>query len=128
MNWYQDRFGTAQPEWYVFPFGRPRPDDPTRPQTTLKTAWRNLRSRADIEGRCHDNRQTFVTDLAETGAGDEVIRDMAGHVSKQMLKHYSHIRMEAKRKAIAAIGKPKSSAGQNSPEVVQESVQVTRPS
>ena len=32
-------------------------------------------------------------------AGDETIRDMAGHVSKQMLKHYSHIGMEAKRRA-----------------------------
>ena len=29
--------------------------------------------------------------------------DIAGHVSKQMLKHYSHIRMEAKRKALESI-------------------------
>ena len=29
--------------------------------------------------------------------------DIAGHVSKQMLKHYSHIRMEAKRHALEAI-------------------------
>ena len=29
--------------------------------------------------------------------------DIAGHVSKQMLKHYSHIRMEAKRSALQAI-------------------------
>ena len=27
---------------------------------------------------------------------------MAGHVSKEMLKHYSHIRMEAKRRAVSA--------------------------
>jgi len=26
-----------------------------------------------------------------------------GHVSKQMLKHYSHIRMEAKRKALESV-------------------------
>ena len=26
--------------------------------------------------------------------------DIAGHVSKRMLKHYSHIRMEAKRRAV----------------------------
>ena len=25
---------------------------------------------------------------------------LAGHVSKRMLEHYSHIRMEAKRKAV----------------------------
>jgi hypothetical protein len=29
--------------------------------------------------------------------------DIAGHVSKQMLKHYSHIRMEAKRRALESI-------------------------
>jgi hypothetical protein len=28
---------------------------------------------------------------------------MAGHVSKQMLKHHSHIRMEAKRRALESI-------------------------
>lgn len=33
--------------------------------------------------------------------------DIAGHVSKQMLKHYSHIRMEAKRTALEAIVKKK---------------------
>jgi|SRR5215472_15563727 len=29
--------------------------------------------------------------------------DIAGHVSKAMLKHYSHIRMEAKRKALESV-------------------------
>jgi integrase len=29
--WYQEKFGETRPEWYVFPFGRPRPSDPTRP-------------------------------------------------------------------------------------------------
>ena len=29
--------------------------------------------------------------------------DMAGHVSRDMLKHYSHIPMEAKRAAVAAL-------------------------
>jgi hypothetical protein len=55
------------------------------------------------EGRWHDNRHTLIAELAETGAGDQTIMDIAGHVSKQMLKHYSHIRMEAKRSALEAI-------------------------
>ena len=102
--WYTDRFGIAHDDWYVFPFGSPRPIDPTRPQTSLKTAWRNARRKADVEGRFHDTRHTFVTDLAESGqASDEVIRDMAGHVSKDMLKHYSHIRTQAKRSAVNAL-------------------------
>jgi hypothetical protein len=83
--------------------GKPRPNDPTRPMVTLKTSWNNARQKASVQGRWHDNRHTLVTDLAESGAGDETIRDIAGHVSKQMLKHYSHIRMEAKRRALEAI-------------------------
>jgi hypothetical protein len=71
---------------------------------TLKTSWNNAKRKANVTGRWHDNRHTFITGLAESGeAGDETIRDMAGHVSKQMLKHYSHIRMEAKRRALEAI-------------------------
>jgi hypothetical protein len=45
----------------------------------------------------------LITDLGETGAADEIIRDITGHVSKQGLKHYSHIRMAAKRGALESI-------------------------
>lgn len=99
-KWYVGRFGGVRPDWYVFPFGGNAPQDPTRPQTTMKTAWRNTRSDSGVKGRFHDNRHTFVTDLAESSVGDQVIQDMAGHVSKEMLKHYSHIRTEAKRRAV----------------------------
>ncbi len=56
-----------------------------------------------MEGRFHDNRHTFVTDVSESGAGDQVIQDMAGHVSRDMVKHYSHIRTEAKRRAVEGL-------------------------
>jgi integrase len=102
-EWYREKFGKPQPQWYIFPFGKPTPSDPTRPVTTLKTAWNNVRKNAKVEGRWHDNRHTLITDLAESGAGDQTIMDIAGHVSKQMLKHYSHIRMQAKRNALEAI-------------------------
>jgi integrase len=101
--WYREKFGEFRAEWYVFPFGKPSPSDPTRPVTTLKTAWNNVRTNAQVKGRWHDNRHTLITDLAESGAGDQTIMDIAGHVSKQMLKHYSHIRMEAKRRALESI-------------------------
>ena len=38
-------------------------------------------------------------------ASDETIQDLAGHVSKRMLNHYSHIRMEAKRRAVDSLVK-----------------------
>jgi len=33
---------------------------------------------------------------------------IAGHVSRKMIEHYSHIRMEAKRAALDAIAEPAS--------------------
>jgi hypothetical protein len=42
-------------------------------------------------------------ELAESGAGDEVIMSIAGHVSRAMLSRYSHVRMEAKRRALDEI-------------------------
>ena len=109
-KWYTARFGTTKPEWYLFPArigkpksGKERPFDPTRPVTTLKTAWRNVKKRADVTGRLHDARHTLITQLCEDGAGEQTIMEIAGHVSRAMLKRYSHIRMKAKRDALEAI-------------------------
>ena len=109
-EWYEAVFVEMRPEWYLFPAGKPRPSDPTRPVTTLKTAWNTVREKANVKGRWHDHRHTLITDLAESGAGDQTIMDIAGHVSKSMLKHYSHIRMQAKRDALEFLvksGSPK---------------------
>jgi integrase len=107
-EWYALRFGRIEPEWYLFPFGKSKHLDPTRPVTTLKTAWKYVKQRANVRGRLHDSRHTLITELAEGGVGDQTIMDIAGHVSKQMLKHYSHIRMKAKREALESVVKPTS--------------------
>ena len=101
--WYTRRFGECRLEWFVFPFGAPLPKDPTRPITSFKTAWTKVREKAGVKGRWHDNRHTLVTELAESGAGDEVIMSIAGHVWRAMLSRYSHVRMEAKRRALDEI-------------------------
>jgi integrase len=101
-DWYIEKFGATKDEWYLFPWGKPRPSDPARHVTSLKTAWKNTRTRAEVKGRWHDNRHTLITELAESGAGDETILEIAGHVDRQMLRHYSHIRMTAKRTALEA--------------------------
>ena len=84
----------------------------------VRRTTKSTGSAANARQGCH----TLITDLAESGAADETIRDIAGHVSKQMLKHYSHIRMAAKRGALEGIlAKPKpqepdkSSAGRSGP-------------
>jgi hypothetical protein len=43
---------------------------------------------------------------AESGESDQVIMSIAGHVSKKMLEHYSHIRLAAKRRALEALETP----------------------
>ena len=100
--WYTKRFGSLDPECYVFPgrVGRPdkgktRPYDPTRPVTSLKTAWKNVKARVGVAGRLHDARHTLITELAENGEGDQTIMDIAGHVSKQMLARYSPLRLRS---------------------------------
>ena len=80
------------------------------PSTTLRTAWIKVREKAGVKGRRHDNRHTLVTELAESGAGDEVIMSIAGHVSRAMLSRYSHVRMEAKRRALDQIAARQSAA------------------
>jgi hypothetical protein len=102
-GWYTRRFGGCRPEWFVFAFGTPLPTDPTRPITSFKTAWTKVREKAGVKGRWHDNRPTLVTELAESGAGDEVIMTIAGHFSRAMLSRCSHVRMEAKRRALDEI-------------------------
>ena len=49
---------------------------------------------------------SLITKLAESLASEQTIMAIAGHVSRRMLDHYSHIRMEAKRTAVEAISQP----------------------
>jgi Phage integrase family/Nucleotidyl transferase AbiEii toxin, Type IV TA system len=53
--------------------------------------------------RLHDLRHHAITELAESQASDRTIMSIAGHVSQQMLAHYSHVRIESKRKALDAL-------------------------
>jgi len=110
--------GAKDPDHYLFPFCRFRQTkngkspagagyDPTRPTTGWRSAWESLREKAGLPWlRFHDLRHHCITRLAESGTPDHVIMSIAGHVSKEMLEHYSHIRMEAKRAAVAALDHP----------------------
>jgi len=113
--------GEPQPDWYVFPHGegqgpitrpknRPGPEavtvkpDPTKPMSTWRTAWRKIVKEAGLPGlRFHDLRHHAITELAESLTSDAVTMSIAGHVSQRMLAHYSHVRLEAKRKALDGI-------------------------
>jgi len=52
-------------------------------------------------------RHTFISRLAENpNVSEQTMKALAGHVSRQMLERYSHIRSEAKQAAIQAIEQP----------------------
>ena len=48
-------------------------------------------------------RHTFCTRLAEAGVLGSTMLALMGHMSRAMLECYSHIRMAARREALAAI-------------------------
>lgn len=75
-----------------------------KPIGSWKRAWKFACTKAGVKYRWHDLRHTFVSRLAENPhVSEETIRSLAGHVSKQMLSRYSHIRTHAKQAAIAAL-------------------------
>lgn len=111
-------FGDSlSPDWYVFfrHEGYTHEPDPTKPMgvTGWRTAFRNIVKRAGLPGfRFHDLRHHAITELAEGQASDMTIMSIAGHISKRMLDHYSHTRMDAKRRAIEALSTRKNNAVQ----------------
>jgi integrase len=90
---WRSRFSNPQPGDCVFPSG-------------WRKAWRNALKRAGLKARFHDLRHTAITKLAEGLASEQTIMSIAGHVSRQMLEHYSHIRLAAKRTVLDSIATP----------------------
>ena len=125
--------GEVRPEHYVFPACEASHFDPTQPQRSWRTAWRNLtrliqcpacgkqqapsdtcgtpECKADLKKvksplaglRFHDLRHHAITELAESQASDSTVMAIAGHVSPKMLAHYSHVRIQAKRTALDSL-------------------------
>jgi integrase len=98
---------------YAFPvceaagIERKHPDreriDPSQPIKSWRSAWRAALRRAGLQLRFHDLRHTCITKLAESQASEQTLMAISGHVSRKMIEHYSHIRMDAKRSATDAI-------------------------
>jgi integrase len=67
-----------------------------------KSAWRNA-ALPFIGFRFHDLRHQAITELSEAGVSDATLMSMAGHLTREMLEHYSHVRMTAKREAASKL-------------------------
>ena len=109
------KIGSTQPDHYLLPacpFRHSREGhetgglgyDPAKPMQGWRTAWRKLTIEAELPGlRFHDLRHHSITKLAEAGVADHTLMSIAGHVSKAMLEHYSHVRLQARRDAVATL-------------------------
>jgi integrase len=104
VEWYVSKLGAIKPEWHVFPLSnRTKPMDPLRPIGSFKTAWQSARKAASVKCRFHDLRHTLCTKLAEASTAESTMLAIMGHMSREMLERYSHIRHAAKREAMAAV-------------------------
>ncbi|MET0212811.1 MAG: hypothetical protein ABW292_07410, partial [Vicinamibacterales bacterium] len=63
--------------------------------------------------RYRHKRHTVITELAEMGVADHVLESVSGHLSRRMLEHYSHIRIDAKRQALDALDAARRSTTHN---------------
>src|ERR1700728_3633265 len=100
--------GATSPEHYLIPKRLSgKKYDAAQPPSRWgwRTAWRKLTKEAGLEGlRPHDSRNHAITKLAESPeASEQTIMAIAGHVSREMLDHYSHVRQEAKRRAVESL-------------------------
>ena len=102
-TWFVDRFGQLRPVHHLFTCGKPLPSDPTRHATDITWGWDELRKDTGVSCRLHDLRHTFATRLAELGVPESTMLALMGHMSRAMLERYSHIRIAAKRDAVAGV-------------------------
>jgi integrase len=115
---WRSRWPDGKPEDYIFPTeklvfkGEGAPEhgvmtaydvDPGKPLGAWKRAWSTAKKQAGVECRIHDLRHHFISALAQTQTPDATIQAISGHLSRKMLEHYSHVRLEAKRRAVEAL-------------------------
>lgn len=124
---WRRRWPDAKPQDFIFPSERlmfkgvgtpeqgvmtPYDVDPARPLGSWKRAWTSAKKHAGVECRIHDLRHHFISALAQTQTPDATIQAISGHLSRKMLEHYSHVRLEAKRRAVESLDALKGQAVQ----------------
>jgi integrase len=97
--------GAIEPDHYLLPHraqNGAKGFDPTRPISSWRGAWGKLTKAAGLPHlRIYDLRHHAITKLLENpNTSERTVIEIAGHVSRQMLQRYSHIRMKSKVDAV----------------------------
>jgi len=89
---------TRPPETDLVFFGEPGRDGVRRPYLFDK-AWTDAKKAAALtDFRFHDLRHEAVSRLVEAGLSDQEVAAISGHKSMQMLKRYTHLRAEDRKR------------------------------
>jgi integrase len=99
-----------QPDHYLIAFRIKKGQyDPCRPASScfIRSSFRAIAKASGLEWVTPSTfRHQAITKLLESGAPDETVRAIAGHVSEKAMRYYSHIRIEAKREAVNRLVTP----------------------
>jgi len=68
---------------------------------SFATAWGTARKAAGVSCRWHDLRHSCASRIAAGGATDQTLQALLGWMSPKMIEKYSHVRADAKRRAVA---------------------------
>ena len=71
------------------------------PVRSFATSWRAAKKAAGVECRWHDLRHSNASRMAAGGATDQTLQALLGWLSPKMIERYSHVRSEAKRRAVS---------------------------
>jgi integrase len=109
LNDWKVRFGNRlTPQSFVFPgrmYGRKNYTLPSsvaldKPMVSLNSTWDKILDAADVKCRWHDLRHSCATRIAKASGGNrQLIRDMFGWSSDEMMKVYLHSQDEEKKEA-----------------------------
>jgi len=98
------KFGAPRAELHLFPPDRLRPAaGPCRTPNSVRKTWDRICAAAGVKARLHDLRHNFCTDLAEAAVPESTMLALMGHMGREMISRYSHIRLAAKRDAVAFV-------------------------
>ena len=115
QNW-RSQFPDVKPNHAVFPrekyglkgkkgtFGgvvTPYETFPDQPVGSFATAWGTAKKAAGVACRWHDLRHSACQRIAAGGATDQTLQALLGWMSPKMIERYSHVRADAKRRAVA---------------------------
>ena len=121
LEHWRCQFSEVQPEHCVFPSERyalkgkkgtfggtvtAYKTFPGRPITSFAKSWRTAKKAAKVEVRWHDLRHCAASRIAAGGATDQTLQALLGWMSPKMIERYSHVRAEAKRRAVQVFDEP----------------------